>query len=56
MPPIEERDHTRGPAGARIIIVEYGDYKCPFCRGAARDVDQLVDSAPDDIRFVCRHF
>jgi protein-disulfide isomerase len=36
--------------------VEYGDYECPYCRGAFRDVHRLLDEYPDDVRFVFRNF
>jgi protein-disulfide isomerase len=37
-------------------VVEYGDYECPFCRGAARDVHRLLDTHPGLIRFAFRNF
>jgi protein-disulfide isomerase len=47
---------VRGPADARVTVLEYGDYECPFCRGAARDVRRMLDSHPGLIRFVFRNF
>jgi len=55
-PAIAGDDHVRGPAGAAVTVVEYGDYECPFCRGAARDVRRMLDLYPDSIRFVFRNF
>ena len=55
-PEIAPDDHVRGPAGAAVTVVEYGDYECPFCRGAARDVRRMLDLYPDSIRFVFRNF
>jgi protein-disulfide isomerase len=55
-PEIALDDHVRGPAGAPVTVVEYGDYECPFCRGAARDVRRMLDLYPDSIRFVFRNF
>jgi protein-disulfide isomerase len=55
-PEIAADDHVRGPAGAPVTVVEYGDYECPFCRGAARDVHRMLDLYPGSIRFVFRNF
>ena len=55
-PEIAPDDHVRGPAGAAVTVVEYGDYECPYCRGAARDVHRMLDLYPGSIRFVFRNF
>jgi protein-disulfide isomerase len=54
--PLDEAvDHARGPAGAPVIL-EYGDYECPYSRQAYRSI-QRVEQRPDiEIRFVFRHF
>jgi protein-disulfide isomerase len=30
--PVDETDHIRGNPNAPIVIVEYSDYDCPFCK------------------------
>jgi protein-disulfide isomerase len=55
-PQVTADDHIRGPADAPVTILEYGDYECPYCRGAFRDVHRLVDQHPTLIRFVFRNF
>src|SRR5215467_10010665 len=55
-PAIAGDDHVRGLAGAPVTVVEYGDYECLFCRGAARDVRRMLDLYPDSILFVFRNF
>ena len=55
-PDITADDHVLGPAGAPVTVIEYGDYECPYCRGAARDVHRLLDLHPGMIRFVFRNF
>ena len=30
--PASETDHTVGPANARVIVTEYGDFECPNCK------------------------
>jgi protein-disulfide isomerase len=55
-PVITADDHVRGPAEAPVTVLEYGDYECPYCRGAFRDVHLLIDQHPDLITFVFRNF
>jgi protein-disulfide isomerase len=54
--PVSERDHVQGPATARVTIVEYGDYECPYCRAAQPIVQELRTLLGDDLRYVFRHF
>ena len=56
VPEVTAEDHVLGPAAAAVTIIEYGDYECPFCRGAARDVHRLLDEYPGRIRLVFRNF
>jgi protein-disulfide isomerase len=55
-PVVTEHDHVRGPADAPVTVLEYGDYECPYCRGAFRDVHRMLDEYPGKIRFVFRNF
>jgi protein-disulfide isomerase len=56
VPELTAGDHVLGPAGAPVTLLEYGDYECPFCRGAFRDVHRLLDRYPGQIRFAFRNF
>jgi protein-disulfide isomerase len=49
-------DHILGAADAPVTVVEYGDYECPYCRGAARDVHRLLERFPGSIGFIFRNF
>jgi protein-disulfide isomerase len=48
-------DHVRGPAGARIIV-EYGDYECPYSRRAFREIERVERRLDGGVRFAFRHF
>jgi protein-disulfide isomerase len=54
--PIDDAvDHVRGgPAGR--LIVEYGDYECPYSRRAFREIEQVERRLGDGVRFAFRHF
>jgi protein-disulfide isomerase len=56
MPEITADDHVLGPDHAPVTVLEYGDYECPFCRGAARDLHRMLDLYPGLIRFAFRNF
>ena len=56
VPVVTADDHVLGPADAPVTVIEYGDYECPYCRGAARDVHRLLDQYPGVVRFVFRNF
>jgi protein-disulfide isomerase len=52
--PLEaEVDHVRGRSGSRVIL-EYGDYECPYSRMAFRSIQRVEKQL--DIRFTFRHF
>jgi protein-disulfide isomerase len=54
--PLDELiDHVRGPAGARLIL-EYGDYECPYSRAAYRNIRRLEADVDGGVRFAFRHF
>ena len=45
-----------GPADAKITIVEYSDFECPFCSRAASVVGKLKEKYGTKVRFVFRQF
>jgi protein-disulfide isomerase len=44
----------RGPAGARVTIVEFADFQCPFCQRAEPMLQAVMSAHPDDVRLVFR--
>ncbi len=56
MEPLEEEvDHVRGPLAARVLV-EYGDYECPYSRQAFRAVERVERQLNGGVRFAFRHF
>lgn len=49
-------DPSLGPADARVTIVEFGEYQCPYCGKAYETVKQVLKDYPDDVRLVYRDF
>jgi len=54
--PVTDKDHSLGPPGAPITIVEYGDYECPDCLNFVPIIKQVRQQLGDRLRFVFRHF
>ena len=48
------RDHIRGPEKAKVTLVEYGDFECPYCGLAEAAVRELLRDF-GDLRYVWRH-
>jgi protein-disulfide isomerase len=56
MEPIDEaHDHVRGAPDGRLIV-EYGDYECPYSRQAFRAIEEIEERLSGAVRFVFRHF
>ena len=54
--PLEDGvDHVRGDAGASVIL-EYGDYECPYSRQAFRAIERVERELSGEVRFAFRHF
>ncbi len=51
----EEVDHVRGPRVGRLIL-EYGDYECPYSRQAFREIERVERELDGVVRFAFRHF
>lgn len=45
-----------GPANAPVTIVEYYDYRCPYCRRAHHDTQVLLEHYGKKIRYVFKQF
>ena len=55
-PPANEKDHAAGSAAARVTLVEYGDYECPYCGNAYAIVKQVQKEMGKELRFIFRNF
>lgn len=47
---------SRGPADAEVVIVEFGDFECPFCRKLWLAVEQYAASGRRSVRVQFAHF
>jgi protein-disulfide isomerase len=51
-----EGDPVKGPANARITLVEFSDFQCPYCAAAVGHLYELMAKHPADVRLVFKQF
>jgi cyclophilin family peptidyl-prolyl cis-trans isomerase/protein-disulfide isomerase len=56
IPQVTETDWGEGNPDAKLVIVEYSDFQCPYCSGAAQVLSGVLDRFPDQMYIVFRHF
>lgn len=49
-------DHIRGDKNAKVTLVEYSDFQCPFCQRHASTMDKVLADYKGKVRLVFRHF
>jgi protein-disulfide isomerase len=56
VPGITADDHVLGNPNAKVVLIEYSDFECPFCSRHIPTMQQIVDDYGDEIALVFRHF
>ncbi len=54
--PMATRDHLQGTIDAPIMLVEYGDYECPFCGQAYPIIKAVQKKLGERLCFAFRNF
>ncbi|MBI4999839.1 DsbA family protein [Candidatus Gottesmanbacteria bacterium] len=47
---------VKGNPNAKVPIVEFSDFQCPFCAQTQTTLQQIFKAYPDKVKFVYRHF
>lgn len=55
-PPVDADDHVRGNPDAKVTVIEYSDFECPFCKRHHPTILKLLETYGDDVNVVFRHF
>ena len=55
-PPLSSLDHARGDPEATRVLIEYGDYQCPFCAAAEPVVVEVLRRHDRGLMQAFRHF
>ena len=56
LPAVTSDDHVKGPENAKVTLVEYSDFECPYCASHKDTTDQIIKNYGDKVRIVFRHF
>jgi protein-disulfide isomerase len=51
-----EKSPSRGPSGAKVTIVEFSNFECPYCQMSWTKVKEWMEKHPQDIRYIFKHF
>lgn len=51
-----EEDHINGNPTARISLIEFSDFECPFCKRFHPTPEQIIKKYPQDVNWIYRHF
>lgn len=56
--PVTDKDHIRGNPNAPIMIVEYSDFECPFCKNFHETMNKILNDygANGKVAWVYRQF
>jgi protein-disulfide isomerase len=57
LPPVTSDDHVRGDLNkAQVVLVEYSDFECPYCKTFAPTTSKILTTYGDKVALVYRHF
>ena len=52
--PYNADDPVKGPANARVTIVEFTDFQCPYCKRSQDTLHQVLAAYPNDVKLVAK--
>ena len=51
-----DKSPSLGPKEAKVTIVEFSNFNCPYCAASWPQLKKLMEKYPRDIRYVFKHF
>ena len=49
-------DHVRGDKNAKVTLVEYSDFQCPYCGNFTPTLDRIMEEYKGEVKLIYRHF
>ena len=56
VPPVTDKDHILGSKNADVVLVEYSDFECPFCKRFHPTMQQVVKEYGSKVAWVYRQY
>jgi len=56
VPGLRDSDHVTGNKKAKVVMIEYSDYQCPFCGRFHPTLKQIMKDFPNQVAWVFRHY
>ncbi len=54
--PIDSEDYIYGNPDAKVTVVKYSDFECPYCKYLALTMEPVKAKYKDKVRFIMKHF
>jgi len=55
-PAVTNDDHKQGNAQAKVVMIEYSDFQCPFCKQHHETLKKILNDYQGQVLWVFRHF
>src|SRR3990167_9400150 len=55
-PEVTDKDWYKGNKNAKVVMVEYSDLECPFCKSFHPTMQQVMKDYGDKVKWVYRHY
>lgn len=56
MPAVTDKDHIQGSINAPVVMVEYSDFECPYCKQFHPTMQQVMKDYGDKVAWVLRQY
>lgn len=56
IPKLTNKDHIRGDLKAELVLVEYSDLECPFCKSFHSTMNKIIKDYQGKVAWVYRHY
>jgi len=56
IPPVSDKDHILGNKNADVVLIEYSDFECPFCKRFHATMQQVVKEYGNKVAWVYRQY